>query len=286
MQEGVGEDGGFLVPVIDDTSVIKLREADGALQNLVRVIPISKPEGKKTVQKRHGNGTNFVEVGEGQLIGEGATPKFYKMDYSAKKYAAIYDITDEEFSDADEDVIAIMNEWIGNDSRCLRNNLIMQTLNLLPKTAIASPDDIKNILNKTIRTATYRYAVIVTNQSGFNWLDKLKDSDGNYLLEKDVQDSTKRRLFNKQVIVFDDEIMPNDTSGDNPLAPMIIGDLDNVIFFDRKNVEIRITDVGGDAFTNDKILMRGIEREDVQLLCDTIDELERDLVYGQINLNA
>ncbi|GEM_PF-2961245 len=286
LQSGAGADGGHLVTVVDDTSVINLREANDALQNIVRVVKITKPEGKKTVQKRHGNGTNFTQVGEGDPITTGGTPKFYKMEYSAKKYAAIYDITDEEFSDSDENVISIMNEWIGNDSRCNRNNLILGALDLLPKTAITGLDDIKTVLNKTLRKASLRFSTVITNQSGYNWLDQLKDADGKPILQPDPKDADRYLLKGKKVDVYDDEILPNHNDGVNDFAPVIIGDMDNVVLFDREEVRVRITDVGSDAFDKDKILMRAIEREDVQLLCDTVDELARDIVYGRINLGA
>jgi HK97 family phage major capsid protein len=286
LQSGVDADGGHLVPVVDDTSVIKLREANDALQNIVRVVKITKPEGKKTVQKRHGNGTNFAQVDEAAGIPTGGTPKFYKMAYNAKKYAAIYDITDEEFSDADENVISIMNEWIGNDSRCNRNNLILGALDLLPKTAITGLDDIKTVLNKTLRKASLRFSTVITNQSGYNWLDQLKDADGKPLLQPDPKDADRYLLKGKKVDVYDDEILPNYNDGVNDFAPVVIGDMDNVVLFDREDVSVKITDVGGDAFATDKILMRAIEREDVQLLCDTVDELARDIVYGRVNLGA
>ena len=39
------------------------------------------------------------------------------------------------------------------------------------------------------------YSIVITNQSGFNFLDKLKDSDGNYILQKDPTLQTKGKLL-------------------------------------------------------------------------------------------
>lgn len=282
MKEGTSADGGAIVPVIDDTSIINLREADESAQTLIQVIPVTTLSGKKTIQKRHGTGTNFKKVGEGAPIGKGTTPQFFKIDWKVDKYASIYDITDEEFSDADAKVISLVNAWIGKDSRCLRNNLIFACLDTLPKLQVEGADDIKKVLNVKLSTVSKKYAVIATNQTGFNWLDTLKDGQGNYLLQKDVLNPTKRRIFNTEVKVYDDQTLPNVATK----TPFIIGDLSNVLMFDRQNVQIKITDVGGEAYLNDEILMRAIEREQVRLLCDDVADLERDLVYAQIDIPA
>ncbi len=273
VQEGTAADGGALVPIDDDTSIIKLREAGDALQSKITVKKVTTNTGKKTIRLRKGSSSSFAKVGEGAPIGEGSTPQYKKMEYSVDKYAAIYDITDEVIDDSDQNVIAEVNEWIGKDSRQNRNALILAELNKKAKTAITGVDDIKDIINVTLNTENSKYAEVITNQDGFNYLDKLKDSDGNYLLQKDAKDETKRTIKGRPVTVYDNSILPTVLTK----APVIIADMEmSVIMFDRQQVRIKITDVGGDSFENDKTLMRAIEREDVQ----TLDE--DAFVYGEV----
>ena len=83
------------------------------------------------------------------------------------------------------------------------------------------------------------------------------------------------------VHVIDNEVMPTfDDAGTNK-APMIIGDLKTLVMFERKGVEVKVTDVGVDAFETGTILMKATEREQVRFYTD-ITDLTRDIVYGQV----
>ena len=99
----------LLVPFDEDWSIITLREANDALQNLVTVVPVKTLAGKKTVRKRRSGGSNFKKVGETQPIGKGKTPQFAELEYNCDKFAAIYDVTNELVGDSTEDIIKQLN---------------------------------------------------------------------------------------------------------------------------------------------------------------------------------
>lgn len=277
MQEGTKADGGALVPFDEDCSIIALREADDALQNLVTVKPVTTLAGKKTIRIRKTGGSNFVQVGEGNPIGTKTTPSYKELEYSCKKYAAIYDITNEFVDDSAEDIAKEMNLWIGSDSRELRNALIIAELSKKTAVAIANSDDLKKVKNVTLNTANAKYASILTNQDGFNYLDTLKDAHGNYLLQPVVSEAGKYTFDGMDINVKDNSILPT-VEGK---APIFIGDFKMaVILFDRKKVAVKATQEGGDAFENDLTLLRAIERNDVQ----TLDA--EAFVHGQITIGS
>lgn len=283
LKEGVPADGGVIVPVAHDYSINVLREAEEALQTLVRVIPVTTLSGSKKLQERKGSGTNFKLTGEGQPILDGGTPQFRSIDWAVAKYTAMYDITNEELDDTDAKIISMMNSWIGNDSRSLRNQLILTVLNTLPKTVVTDEDSIKAILNVQLSTVAKKYAKIVTNQSGYNHLDTLKDGTGNSLLQPDATRPSGYVFKGVPVHVYDNDTIPNVTVDLLTKAPIIIGDLQSVLLFDRKAVEIKVTDIGSDAFDNDITKMRAIERGQVRLFGEVAD-LARDIVYGQVTI--
>lgn len=278
MSEGSKLDGGALVPFDEDTSIIALREAGDALQNLVTVMPVKTLAGKKTVRKRRSGGTNFNKVGEGQPIGKGTNPQYVELEYNCDKYAAIYDITNELLDDSTENVIGELNEWIGHDSRECRNSLILSQLaTKTERVAITGFDDIKDILNTKLNTANAQYSSIITNQDGYNFLDKIKDSNGNYILQPIVGETDKFMVKGKRLHVYDNTILPTTANK----IPMIIGDIEMaVVLFDRQTVAVKVTTEGGDAFDNDLTLLRAIEREDIQTLDDEA------YVYGEITVEA
>lgn len=277
MVEGTGEDGGYLVPQDIQTRINELRESKDALQRFITVEPVATLSGSR-VFKARSQQTGFSEVAEGGPIGEKATPKFTLLEYAVKKYAGFYAVTNELLKDSDQAIERTLIDWIGNESRVTRNKLILAELDKKEKTEISDPDDIKDILNVTL-DPVFRYtSIILTNQDGFNWLDKLRDAEGNYLLQPSISSPTGKQLFGVDVVMVSNKNLPSDTTGDTK-APIIIGDLkEGVIMFDRETTEIMASNVAMDAFETDRTLFRVIEREQVKIRDDEA------FVYGQITI--
>lgn len=276
MSEGSSANGGYTVPQDIETEINELREAKDALQNLVTVEPVKTLSGSR-VFKARAQQTGFAEVAENGEILEKATPQFTNLAYSVKKYAGFFKVTNELLKDSDQAIRGTLVKWIGDESRVTRNKLILAELAKKAKTAIADVDDIKDVYNVSLDPAFQNTAAVVTNQTGFNWLDKQKDNDGNYLLQKDPTVATRKLLFGViPVHVYSNKDLPNDTTAGTK-APFIIGDLkEAVVLFDREQTDIMASDVAGDAWRTDVTEFRAIEREEVKT---------RDVeafVYGQI----
>ncbi|MFS7427042.1 phage major capsid protein [Carnobacterium maltaromaticum] len=103
---------------------------------------------------------------------------------------------------------------------------------------------------------------VVTNQDGFNFLDKLKDEKGNYILQPDPTNATKKVLFGAYpVVTLGNKFLPTVTKK----APIFLGDLkEAVILFDRGVYEVTATNTGGKSFTRNTTDVRVIDRFDVQ----------------------
>lgn len=279
MKEGTGADGGYTVPQDIQTAINELRETKDALQTLITVEPVTTLSGSRTFKARSQQ-TGFTEVAEGVAITEKATPQFTNLPYSVKKYAGFFKMTNELLKDSDQAIQQTLIRWIGDESRVTRNKLILAELAKKAKTAIASVDDIKDTLNVALDPAFRYTASIVTNQDGFNWLDKQKDNDGNYLLQPSVSSPTGKQLFGVPVVMISNKDLASDTTDPlNPKAPFIIGDLkEAIVMFDRQTTDIMASDVAMDAFETDNTLFRAIEREEVK----TRDA--EAFVYGQVTI--
>lgn len=193
MNEGTGTDGGYTVPEDVSTDIEKLREAKFSLEQLVSVEPVSTMSGKRTYKKRSSQ-TGFIKVGEGGKIGAKATPKYDRIEYSIDKYAGILPVTNELFEDTDANIYNELTEWIADESRVTRNKLIIEQINTKAKTKIAGLDGIKEALNVTLGQAFKPTSVIVTNDNGLQYLDTLKDKDGDYILSASPVDPMKMVL--------------------------------------------------------------------------------------------
>ena len=272
MSEGSNVDGGYTVPEDVQTEIEHLRESKESLQDLVSVESVSTNSGRRTFKKRT-QMTGFSEVGEGGKIGTKKTPQYSIMNYKIKKYAGIYPTTNELLEDSDANIYNEIINWIADESRVTRNNIILETINKKEKTLLNGLDDIKKVLNVTLGQAFKPTSRIVTNDDGLQYLDTLKDNDGNYLLQKSPADPMKLVLC-AGATTIPVKVFANDTipTTENKI-PMIIGDLkEGIKFFDRKKLNITTSNVAvvgtGDeainAYEEDLNLFRAIEREDCQ----------------------
>ena len=261
------EDGGYTVPEDVSTRIEHLRTAKASLLDLVRVEPVTTMKGSRTFKKRSQQ-TGFELVAEGAAIKQGTTPKFGRYSYSIKKYAGYFALTNELLADSDVNVANELMQWIADESRVTANKLILGVLTSKSATSGTSVDDIKKAVNVTLGQAFAGTTRIVTNDDGLNWLDTLKDADGNPLLKSDPTNPLQPRLaigFRSVPLT----VLPNDDMA-SPSGKLrfIVGDIrEGVRYFDRQRRSIlasMVASVGDlNAFSNDLTLYRAIEREDV-----------------------
>lgn len=277
MNEGTPADGGYTVPEDIKTKINERRSAKASLIDLVDVESVTTNKGSRTYKKRSQQ-TGFQKVGEGGKIGAKATPQFERMDYAISKYAGYFPVTSELLEDSDAAITSTLIEWIGDESRVTRNNIIRTTINEKAKTALTSLDDIKKVLNVTLGAAFKATSRVVTNDDGLQYLDTLKDNDGKYLLQPNPANPMQLRLCAGAtivpVMVIPNDDLPSDVStAKKRKIPMIIGDLkEGIKFFDRKRLTITASNLAAagelNAFEEDMTLFRAIEREDCQVKDD------------------
>lgn len=279
MSEGSNADGGFTVPQDIQTAINELRESKDALQNLVTVEGVSTLSGSR-VFKARSQQTGFAVVDENGTITEKTTPQFTNLPYAVIKYAGFMKVTNELLADSDAAIQSTLVRWVGDESRVTRNKLILTELDKKAKTAIANTDDIKDVMNVQLDPAFLSSTTVVTNQDGFNWLDKLKDTEGNYLLQMSISSPSGKQLFGKPVVILSNKDLPSVVDAVNGnRAPIIIGDLkEAIVVFDRQTTDIKASDVASDAYLTDVTLFRAIER----LVVKTRDA--EAFVYGEVTL--
>ena len=71
---------------------------------------------------------------------------------------------------------------------------------------------------------------MIWNQTGFNQLDTMKDSQGRYILQPDVIAPSGYALFGAPLQVSSDKLLTNTGKA----FPLIMGDLKQVVFVAKK----------------------------------------------------
>ena len=253
-------DGGLLIPVDQQTEINELKRQYQALREFVTVEPVSTKTGSRVVEK-DAETTAFAVLNEGDAIADTDSPQFTPIKYDIKDYAGILPIPNNLLNDTNTKIRAYLNRWLAKKSVATENKNILTVLKTGTKKTIKTIDDIKNIINVDLDPTISNNSIVLTNQDAFNVLDKMKDADGNYLLEKDPTNPTKKLLSGKTVYVLSNKILPTNTQN----APIFIGNLkEAVVLFDREQLSLLSTNIGKDAFEKNLTNVRAILRHDVK----------------------
>ena len=264
MSEGSDEDGGLTVPKDIKTQIKELRRSEDALENLVNVERVTTKSGTRVIE-READQTPFDNVEEAAEFPEVSTPQFDSIDYKVKKKGGILKVTQELLSDTAENIMGYLKKWIAKKSKATRNFMIIAKIKEICaglEVPVTGLDSLKDIFNVMLDPAIALGSVVVTNQSGFNFLDKLKDEKGNYILQKDPTQATKRLLFGEYPVI---RLSNKTLQNVNGKAPIICGDLKEAItIFDRETLTIDISNLAAGMWEKDQIGIKIRERLDIQ----------------------
>lgn len=278
MSEEEGEDGGFTVPEDVQTDISELRRAEDDLEQYVTVEPVTTNSGSRVIEL-DADSTPWPDVDEGDEFTEQETPKLKLIKYKIKKKGGILKTTRELLQDTAENILGYLNRWIAKKSRATRNAAIIKMLDAITKdkeVVVAGIDEIKDVFNVKLDPSIALSSIVLTNQDGFNYLDKLKDKDGNYILQPDPTDATKTLLFKKypikvvsnkalkstEVLKGGAESDKNDVTGYK--YPLYMGDLKEAItLYDREKITIELSTEAGDLWAKDQTGIKVRDRFDV-----------------------
>ncbi len=269
MSEGTPAAGGYTVPSDIQTQVNQFKKALVALEQLITVEKVSEPTGSRVYQTKALSPV-FATAAEAAAIGAGTDPAFTQITYACEKRGAIFTVTDELLADSDADIPALLAQWIAEGDVRTTNAQVLAALGNLTATAITDLDGIKNAVNVTLGQAYKGGAVIVTNDSGLNYLDTLKDDNKRYVLTPDLSNPGQLRLacgaVSVPIFVVPDSQLANPASGS---YPFFVGDFKEFMHkYDLQSYTIKTTDVGTvnsvSAFENDLTYFRVTERNDFQ----------------------
>lgn len=264
MSEGSDEDGGLTVPKDIKTKIKELRRSEDALETLVNVEHVTTNSGSRVIE-READQTPFDNVDEAAEFPDVSTPQFENVNYKIKKKGGILKVTQELLSDTAENIMNYLKKWIAKKAKATRNFMIIAKIKEICKgleVTVTGLDSLKDIFNVMLDPAIALGAVVVTNQSGFNFLDKLKDEKGNYILQKDPTQPTRRLLFG----VYPVKVLSNKTLKNvDGKAPIICGDLKEAItIFDRETLTIDISNLAAGMWERDQTGIKVRERLDIQ----------------------
>lgn len=260
-----GEDGGFLVPEDMQTAINEQRRLNFALADVFNKEMTRFARGRRVYDTAPTKGFTKL-TGEITDIPNDDKPQFTMVDYSMDTYGLFLPISNELLSDNTANLMQYLGKWFGKKLILTENALLLGLLSALkaaPKVAAKGDmiGDIKKALNKELDPAIAQTATILTNQSGFDYLDQQKDTTGRYLMQTDPTTGTRMFMASHPVVVVSNAMLPDITAESKHVAPFFVGDFKEFgTLFQRTGLEMLSTNVGGNAFRTYSTEVRGIAR--------------------------
>lgn len=269
-----GKDGGFLVPEEIDHAIHEYSRAVMPLADLLGQMTVNSNSGWFPVATNPSKG--MTKMGsEVTQITTSEQPEFKRVSYVLSTYADWLPISNELASDEVSNLFGYISNFYARKYVLTRNELALAALDKLTAGAIKKTDDalvlLKTALNVELDPEISVLSTILTNQSGFNYLDSLKDDNGRPLLMPDPTQSTGYLFKGRPVKVASNAVLPNRTVTDTGATkgdyyPIYVGNFEQyATLFTRQALELASTDVGGSAFRTNSIEVRGIARLDCQI---------------------
>lgn len=280
MSEGSPADGGLTVPKDMRTEIKELRRGEDSLEELVNVEPVTTLSGSRVIEVS-ADETPFDNIDEAADFPDVETPKFKNIDYKVKKKGGTLKVTRELLQDSSENIQAYLKKWIAKKAKVTRNFLILKKADEITtgkEIPVATLDDLKDIFNVSLDPSIALTSRAITNQDGYNYLDKLKDSDGKYILQPDPTEPTKKLLFGTYPIV---KLSNKTLKTSENKAPIYCGDFKEAItLFDRETLSVEMNTQGDSYWNKDLAGIKVRERLDIN------DVDSEAIVKGVITLQS
>jgi len=242
--------GGYLVPKEFVAAVERLANEDARLKSYVHVYPTTYRKGSYPI--RDEAATGLTKRSELNTM-TGKDINFDAVEFDIENWYDFIPVANELIEDANVDILELVKEAFAEDLVLTENREILTAMDSAAggtAKEIADYTEIAAALNKDIKVAARKNAVIVTNQNGWAYLDALEDGEKHPLLVPDIKEPGIKRFKGAEVVVLDNATLANGTTtveGDTVATiPFYVGDLKKaVLFADRQGFIVKMSTEAG-----------------------------------------
>lgn len=242
--------GGYLVPKEFVAAVERLANEDARLKNYVHVYATTYRKGQYPI--RDEAATGLTKRSELNTM-TGKDINFDAVEFDIENWYDFIPVANELIEDANVDILELVKDAFAEDLVLTENKEILTAMDSAAggtAKEIADYTEIAAALNKDIKVAARKNAVIVTNQNGWAYLDALEDGEKHPLLVPDIKEPGIKRFKGAEVVVLDNATLANGTTtvkGDTVATiPFYVGDLKKaVLFADRQGFIVKMSTEAG-----------------------------------------
>lgn len=286
--EETGSKGGYTVPEDVQTTINELKRKKFDIRQYINTESTSTLKGSRVIEANEPNATGFASTDEGAEIQALHEPELGTLEYIVRKYAGFIPVTNELLEDSAENIAAWIAKWMAKNELNTYNYQVFNgtgtkssqgimteatkssgLLKNMVERVKAAPDIklFKRVYNVDLDELDSDSIKLFTTSVGYDYIDNLKDGTGKYYLQEDVTMTSGYRFLGHEIVKVPSKFLTEVTESDITYVPFIIGDLQLLYtLFDRKQMSIETTTIGGEAWRKDKTEIKGIFRFDGRLV--------------------
>lgn len=253
----------YLVPEDVKVAINEIRKTYISAKPLVTVEHTESLAG--SVNYEDGAPAGLIQFEDGVAITEETAPKFKRIQFAIKHFGKMIPISRILLGAEKAGLLGYINRWFVRSAVLTENKAIFGALatgyldaNGSAYKTIADWKALKRSINVDLDPSCLLNGVIVTNQSGFAWLDEQEDETGRPILQVNPAHPTQKLFQGLPVHVFPDAQLPSEDG----MNPVYYGDLKaGCTFVEHKALEFATSEHYG--FNRNQNYMRVIEGFDV-----------------------
>lgn len=222
----------YVLPQTISTQIRELIRQYKSLRTVVGELNVTTLTGSFPVET-FDNGAGLVLFTEDGTtsIAEATDIKFTQKSWSLKEYGAFVALSNTLLQFTDQELISYVANIFAKKA-VITENAILGAALASGKTAKALTDykGLKKSINRDLDPAALSNTVIVTNQSGYDFLDQQLDSYGRPMLQPNPTNPTQKTLFGYRIEVFSNNALPDIGSTAGSIkSPFFYGDLTDAV---------------------------------------------------------
>lgn len=269
---------GYILPQEISTRIReKMRDYSG-IRDVIGYMPSSALTGSFPVEK-FDTLKGLVDFSDGTEGAEVDDIQFENVAFALKEMAAFISISNTMLAVTDNSMIDYIARVFAKKAVVTE---VTKAVEAMKKTKSAKPltnlDDLEESINTDIDPAALMGSVILTNQDGFQWMDKQKDTNGRGLLQPDPTNATRKMYKGLPIKVLSNGLLKTAESK----IPFFYGNLkEGIILVDLDGI-INFASSREAGFTKNVTIARLIEWVDVV----QADKSDKCYCYGEVTVGG
>ena len=266
----------YILPQDIRTSITKKMRDYSSMREVVGYIPATALTGSFPIENFE-TLTELVDFTDGTDGTEAADIKFTNVKYSLKEKAAFIKLSNTLLALSDEPLLEYVAEIFAKKATITENKMITAALkNGKTAKAIDGWVGLGSAINTMLDPAALPGTVIVTNQDGFDYLDRQLDETGRPVLQRDISQPTRMLFKGYPIKMYSNSLLPTVENK----VPVFFGNLKEGVKAVDLNGMIAFAASNAAGFMSNTTVARLIEFVDA-IQCDASDKC---YVYGEIDI--